>query len=181
MSTTLDDPVDPITYHEGNATLPDLDKRLVIAHVVNDVGVFNRGFAREVADRYPRARDQYLRWASGQVPKTLPFELGRVQWVAVGHQDVPGGRRGPWHHRWVVNMLAQHGLPNADNPHPLDLDALGRCLLKVAAGGERTVVMPRIGCGYGGATWDEVGPLVRNILGGLDVHVYDFPPEVILR
>jgi len=158
-----------VTYHVGDATDPDLSGRLVIAHIVSDTGAFGAGFARQIATRYPRAKEQYQRWARQGVHGSLKFRLGAVQWVGVGREV----NRGPWHGRWVANMVAQRGLRTAVNRHPLDINALAACLRVLADDDERMIVMPRIGCGLAGGTWDEVGPLVESVLYAKDVHVYD--------
>lgn len=163
-----------ITYHVGDATEPELDGCLVIAHVLSDTGAYGAGFAATVARRYPRARDQFQAWHRGDAEAfRRAFRLGATQWVGVG-RDL--GRRFGWSDRWVVNMVAQHGLRSATNPRPLDLDALHACLSSLAYGlTDEQVVMPRIGCGLAGGTWDEVEPIIAEVLVGADVHVYDLP------
>lgn len=116
-----------ITYHTGDATRPPLDGVLVIAHVLSDAGSYGKGFASEVAERYPRARRRYRAWARGDRSYAWPFQLGAVQWVGVG-ADL--ARTCRFSDRWVANMVAQHGLRSRDNPHPLDLDALEQCLVR---------------------------------------------------
>lgn len=164
-----------IYYHVGDATDPGLEGRFVIAHVLSDTGAYGKGFAAAVARRYPRARRRFKAWARGDRTYVRPFELGSVQWVGVGADVDRAWRFGD---RWVVNMVAMRGLRSASNPHPLDLDALARCLVSLAKDlGELPVVMPRIGCDLAGGTWDEVGPLVEETLVATEVHVYDLERE----
>lgn len=166
-----------ITYHSGDATEPDVGGQVAIVHVCNDVGVYAKGFAAAVAKRYPRAQERYLGWANGDPGTARRFALGAIQWVGVGH-DL--GRSNAWWDRWVVNMVAQHGLRSKSNPHPLDLDALEVCLGQLAVEARGPIVMPEIGCGLAGGTWDEVEPVIERTLGGHDVHVYRLdPPELV--
>lgn len=162
-----------ITYLKGDATNPDIAGTVAIAHVLSDTGAYGAGFAKAIGERYPRAREQYEAWA-GRLPTSAayqrPFALGAVQWVGVGHYL---GRAHPWHSRWVVNMVAQHGLRSANNPRPLDLDALAECLSALGTAHLGPIAMPRIGCGLAGGTWDDVGPLVETLLADRDVWVYD--------
>ena len=158
-----------VSYHIGDAAWPDLDGQFVIAHILSDTGAYGAGFARQIANRYPRAKEQYLRWYRGEGASSFPFRLGAVQWVGVGANV----GRGPWWGRWVANMVAQHGLRTRTNPHPLDLAALAECLGELADDDEHVIVMPRIGCGLAGGRWEEVEPLVNSILYAKDVHVYD--------
>jgi len=163
-----------ITYHVGDAVEPDLPGRLTIAHILSDTGAYGAGFARKIATTYPRAKEQYIRWHRGDW-SLHPFRLGAVQFVGVGREV----RRGPWHGRWVANMVAQHGLRTRTNPHPLDLQSLAECLGELADDDEHVIVMPRIGCGLAGGTWAEVEPLINSILYAKDVHVYD-PDEMAM-
>lgn len=161
-----------LTFHVGDATDPDLEGRLVIAHVLSDTGVFGAGFASAIAKRYPKAMLNYLAWHRGERRvSTRRFELGAIQWVGVGHET---SRSAAWSDRWVVNMVAMHGLRSERNPHPLDLPALRRCLFTLGKeiNGD-PLVIPRIGCGLAGGTWDEVEPIIEDLLSHVDVHVYD--------
>ena len=79
----------------------------------------------------------------------------------------------------VANMVAQHGLPSRTNPRPLNLTALEACLQSVAsvARGDTmvTVVMPRIGAGFGGHTWTDIEPIITRTLTYTPTVVYDLP------
>lgn len=153
------------TYHIGDATQPDLDGPYVIAHILSDAGAYGAGFAAAVANRYPEAKRQFQRWASGHAGK-VRLRLGAVHFVDVD----------PAEERYVANMVAQHGLISRSNPHPLDLSALTTCLHQVAAFAIEQIAMPRIGCRLGGGTWHEVEPVVASTLRERDVHVYDLNP-----
>lgn len=165
-----------ITYHTGDATRPDLDGQVTVVHILSDSpkGHYDAGFAKNLAERHPQARSRFKAWAQGRPSGTArPFRLGAVQWVGVGH-DV--ARTTPWWERWVVNMVAQHGLRSATNPHPLDLVALDECLRAVAVDTIGPIAMPRIGCNLAGGTWTEVEPVIDATLTDHDVHVYDLEP-----
>ncbi|QBQ74832.1 hypothetical protein [Caudovirales GX15bay] len=174
-----------ITYETGDATDPPLSEPFIIAHVLSTAGVYGRGFAAAVAHRYPTAKARYVAWATpyrldgsvplgSDLPYGIPFELGSIQWVAVG-RDLLGHH--PWFGRWVVNMVAMEGLRSSRNPRPLNLDALEQCLCRLSSGTlGRPVAMPRIGCGLAGGAWEVVEPILNRTLSGVDVHVYD-PPD----
>jgi hypothetical protein len=91
---------------------------------------------------------------------------------------------------WVANMIAQSGygynnqnLHRTDDPDsqiPLQYDALGACLSKLAAEASKlsaSVVCPRLGCSLAGGSWKKVEPLLNTFLvkRGVPVTVYDFP------
>lgn len=160
-----------ITYHVGDASQPDLDGEVTIAHVLSTKGAYEKGFAQAVARRHPSARLRFKAWHAGDHDTSgtaRGFGLGRVQYCAVG-LDL---QRPPWH-RWVANMVAMRGLRSVRNPVPLDLDALDQCLRHLAQSTKGPVAMNRIGCGLAGGTWDQVEPLIEANLGAHDVHVYD--------
>lgn len=171
-----------ITYHTGDATQPDLEGEVTIAHIVSDSprGHYDAGFAKALAARHPSAQTRFKAWAQGRADDAgtaRPFGLGRVQWCAVGH-DL--GRTHRFSDRWVANMVAQRGLRSAANEHPLDLDALDLCLRQLAGHTKlgNPIAMPRIGCGLAGGNWDDVEPVIDGALRHHDVHVYDLDNSV---
>jgi hypothetical protein len=172
-----------ITYHVGDATRPELDGTITIAHILSDGprGAYDAGFAKNLAARHPEAQERFKAWAQGRTDDAgtaRPFTLGAIQWVGVGH-DL--GRTHRFSDRWVANMVAQHGLRSKTNPHPLDLDALELCLRQLGDDVRGPIAMPRIGCHLGGGNWDdEVGPLIEAALKIHDVHVYDLKPPPAL-
>lgn len=154
----------------GDATDPPIKGSFVIAHILSDTGKYGKGFAQAIATRYPGAKRKFQAWFEGDLSLTRsPFELGAVQWCAVGHEL---DRKASWDARWVANMVAQHGLRSQKNPHPLDLPALQKCLVELSTS-KWPVVMPRIGCGLAGGSWEEVEPIIEACLSDLDVFVYD--------
>lgn len=151
-----------ISYQTGDIFSVPADKMVVIAHIVNNVGVMGAGFALQVAQRWPSVLTHYrsnFLWA----------QLGDIQF-----RDVDANIT-------ICNMFAQDGLPSATNRHPLNLVALRRCLLELADTLWETngyeVWMPRIGTGYGGGRWSLIEPIIRDTLGvaGIPVVVFDQP------
>ena len=156
----------PIKYVVGDATAPEGDGPKIIAHIVNDVGIWRRGFVLALSKLSLWPERGYDMWAKGNA--TIPFELGFVQMV-----DIEPGL-------WVANMLAQHDRHTIAGIPPIRYVALEKCLEHVAASAisrKASVHMPRIGCGLAGGTWDMVGPIVTKTLSELDVPVtvYDLP------
>lgn len=155
-----------IEYRTGDVTAPGI-RPVIVAHVTNDVGRFGRGVASAIAARWPAVRDEFLDWSRRTPPAA---RAGQVLYVPAAEGVV------------VANMVAQRGLPTASNRRPLDLNTLEICLQSVAsvARGDTmvSIVMPKIGTGFGGHDWDhEVEPTVARILDGLPVIVYDLPKE----
>lgn len=155
-----------IRYVEGDATALE---RGVLVHVCNDIGAWGRGFTAAVSARWSEPEEAYRAMRT-------PRYLGRVDIVPVAPM------------LWVANLIGQHGIRSERNPHPVDYDAIRLGLAGVAgfaaarprldyAGmyNAKPVHMPRIGCGLAGGEWGRIEPLVAEMLGGLDVTVYDLP------
>lgn len=160
-----------ITYVHGDATAPQGGDPKIIAHICNDAGAWGAGFVLAISARWPEPRLRYMAWA---VEKDKQLPLGRVQYV-----DVGGGIH-------VANMVAQRGWGASDQPR-VDYEALDAALRDVfySAGllqsmsntRQVSVHMPRIGCGLGGGSWDQVEPIIiKNLCQrGIPVTVYDWP------
>jgi O-acetyl-ADP-ribose deacetylase (regulator of RNase III) len=162
-----------ISYVTGDATDPQGDGLKVIAHVCNDEGKWGSGFVIALSRRDPLPGNLYRMWhRDGSYTRSdlrrFPFGLGQYQLVAYATPQV-----------WVANMIAQRGVRhNSSAPRAVQYGALTNCLealAEEAAVMNASVHMPRIGCGLGGGTWDEVEPIIQNTLisCGISVTVYD--------
>lgn len=153
----------PITYLQGDATDPQAKGPKVIAHIVNNRGGWGKGFVLAVSRRWCQPEEHYRAWYKfGR-----DFDLGQAQIVQV-RRDI-----------WVVNMLAQNGYKQGSNGPPIRYEALRECLKKVAPWVEEreaTLHMPRIGTGLAGGCWAKVEPILKETVGHLGVHVYDYNP-----
>jgi O-acetyl-ADP-ribose deacetylase (regulator of RNase III) len=150
-----------IRYVTGDATRPQADGDVVIAHVCNDIGKWGKGFVLALSRRWTEPERDYLEWIKGSSPYLGDTKIVRVEPTV-----------------WVANMIAQSGVRSASNPHPLNYVALGECLSRVGNWARykgASVHMPRIGCGLAGGTWDKVEQIILKELAGLDVFVYDLP------
>lgn len=167
-----------ISYTKGDATDPPGDGLKIIAHVCNDVGGWGSGFVVALSKRDREPEMCYRSWAENAFypngDREVPFILGEIQ---LTNYD-------PWtEHRdgryLVANMIAQHGIRHsASAPRAVAYNALRTCLEQVAGVAElndASVHMPRIGCGLGGGSWDEVEPIIQSTLiaHGVPVTVYD--------
>lgn len=145
----------------------------ILAHVVNDVGAFGRGFAGSIARRWPEVARGYKGWRTRGFTEGpegtrdyVPFLLGNIMF-SKGAEAL-----------WVAHLLAQQGLPSRTNLLPLNMNALTVCLRRLAeetnglsgvhGGAPYTVHMPRIGCGLARGDWAEVRALVESAFGSAD-------------
>jgi O-acetyl-ADP-ribose deacetylase (regulator of RNase III) len=146
-----------ITYLNGDATYPCGNDVKIIAHVCNDRRIWGSGFVLSVSKRWPEARKAYIDGF---------LRLGEVIYVDVGEfpEDIV-----------VANMIAQRGTISCANPVPADLLALELCLSDVAAYAKvilASVHIPRLCCGRGGETWDNVEPIIQKTLCEKDISVF---------
>lgn len=130
-----------IQYKIHDATIP-LFQRTMIVHICNNVNIWQHGFVVPLAQKYPQAKAIYH-----QVPQTLEH----VQFVLINDNLI------------IANMIAQNGILTAQNPKPLDMDALKTTLEKVyhhAHLHHFNIQMPKIGSGLAGGNWEEIAPLI---------------------
>lgn len=146
----------------GDATAPQAEGPVVIAHVCNDVGKWGRGFVQAISARWPEPKRAYRQWYRAGLA------LGEVQIV----QCEPGV--------WVANMIGQRGIARAEGDVPIRYDAVEQCLRRLAVETKlrgASVHMPRIGCGLAGGSWEKIGPMVEDALAGIEVIVYDLAAD----
>jgi O-acetyl-ADP-ribose deacetylase (regulator of RNase III) len=164
-----------ITYTTGDAVHPAGDGQKIIAHICNDEGKWGSGFVVALSKRNRIAEGAYRMWHRNGFSGTVPFRLGEMQMVNFD-DDI-----------WVANMIAQRGIRSSpDAPRVVDYDALRSALTKVSnyslrgwSGASYAIHMPRIGCGLGGGSWDEIEPIIQQTLvtRGHSVTVYDLEQE----
>lgn len=156
-----------INYVIGDAIRPPVSTGTrIIAHICNDAGGWGAGFVLALSQRDMRPEHAYHKWS------TEPdFQLGNIQMVDYVEPGL-----------YCANMIAQHGFgKTTDGAYipPVRYLALVACLRKLQRQAESYVLpvsihMPRIGCGLGGGTWDQVEPLLNYFIK-FPVWVYDLP------
>ncbi len=159
-------------YLIGDATEP-IQKTGIryIIHVVNDIGAWGAGFVVPLGRKYPEARKVYLEFIRDQ----KPGENIEVWVEGYGPNDDLT--------TVVIHMIAQRGLISRDNPHPLDYQALEKCLNQVKEAvlcqveTEKAIHCPRFGSGLAGGDWKKIEKMIQEILvgNGINVYVYDLP------
>ncbi|CAM2802625.1 Appr-1-p processing protein [Chryseobacterium flavum] len=152
-----------IQYIKGDATRPNAEGNIIIAHICNDIGGWGKGFVTAISKRWKQPEKEYREWF--KINKN--FNLGEIQIVQT-EDDI-----------WVCNMIAQHKIITHSEVLPIRYDAVEECLLKLAHEAvqqKASVHMPRIGCGLAGGKWEEIEPIIERTLlvRDVDVYVYDF-------
>jgi len=152
------------------------DRPIIIAHIANDAGAWGRGFVNALSQRWEAPEAEYRAWATDRMSA---MRLGMVQFVTA--EPLTSNEEGVFTSGLeVANMVAQQGLRSAENPVPLELGALRRCLQRVQMRARylgASVHMPRIGTGLSGGAWADIEPLIDSELieSGVSTLVYDLP------
>lgn len=135
-------------------------EKTAIVVFCNDVGGYGKGFARDVGEKYPRAKEMYKKWFRSQ----RDFELGGCQFVKVDEGV------------YVIHLLVEHGFQTKTNPEPMDYDALRYAMKKLANTdwlSDAKVLVPRIGSYKAGGEWAKIDGIIQDELKGHDVAVFD--------
>ena len=144
--------------------LQDSDVKRAIIHVCNDQGTFNKGFAKELARKYPIAKQKYVEWykenqLNSETYKDkqyiYKFQLGSIQEVKINDNLS------------ILNMVCQKSYKSTSNPQPLSYYHLSKCLKLVSdTFTENTEIWAPylIGCGLAGGKQSTVRQLLKEEL-----------------
>lgn len=135
-------------------------KAQAIAHGVAPNDHFASGLALALRERYPSMAKDFRHYAHQQHPK--PGEV----WFWGGAE---GAR--------VFNLMTQEGKhEHGAKPGKATLSnvrhALQNLAQQVKADGIESLALPKLATGVGGLDWDDVGPVVRETLGGIGIPVF---------
>ena len=140
----------------------------IICHQVNCQGKMNSGVAKQIRERFPEAYEGYMSlFRSKKNKKNL---LGTVQVIEI-----------PSENRFILNLFAQDSY-GYDRAQYTDVKALRQCLdgvrevsknLKLILGEDIRVAMPyKISCARGGANWNEVYAIIKEVFKDCDVELW---------
>ena len=141
-----------------------------ICHQVNCQGRMRSGIAKQIRERWPVVYEEYEKLHRQYLVK------GGVTYLHGQSQVVPIND-----HQSVINMFAQlfYGY---DGKRYTSYDAFWACL------GEITEVIPKgskigfpakIGCGLGGANWEVIFRMIKEVLGDeYEVYIYMLEEEM---
>ena len=149
-----------IHYLKADATVPQAEGNIVIAHICNDIGAWGKGFVLALSKRWKYPEKQYKQWYK----EGEDFALGEVQFVSVEEKI------------WVANLIGQHNIYRDENGDPpIRYEAVKRGLQIItdfAYEINAKVQMPRIGCGLAGGSWDRIEKLIRQTLLRKNIEVF---------
>ena len=166
-----------VQYVSGDLFIPvkDSTEFSVIAHVVNNKGMWGSGFVVPLGKEYPASKDSYLAWAEGKAPPNeaiwnpKDFEFGQVQFVQVCDMPLV----------LVANMLAQ----TIGGVRPLGYHHLVKCMEEVGKyivrlrdrhKVEVNIRCPLFGAGLAGGQWAFIEKLIEDCWLNRDIPVYAY-------
>jgi hypothetical protein len=129
------------------------NKRIIIAHVVNDAGGFGAGFAKALTNWNHVIRDNYKElFTNGHI------QLGTTHYLHLDDSNI-----------LIAHMVAQNAYAHwKSNPVALRYHHLAQCLNDVgntAKNDGYQIWMPyMIGCGLAGGDWGQVYLMIKDIL-----------------
>jgi O-acetyl-ADP-ribose deacetylase (regulator of RNase III) len=149
-----------IKYMKGDVLKSALLKKekVVIPHICNNMGGWGAGFVVAISNIWPGPEKSYREWSRD--PDS--FRLGNLELVQV----TPDIR--------ICNMIAQDGFVTRYRKRAVDYKALEICLKKISdhVSKDNIIMMPRIGCGLGGGSWEEVEEIINKTLNEFQIEVY---------
>jgi O-acetyl-ADP-ribose deacetylase (regulator of RNase III)/uncharacterized protein YwgA len=133
-------------------------KAQVLVNTVNCVGIMGKGVAEQFKKRFPAMFKDYVsRCEAGRVRIGEPYLYRDASGVTI--LNFPTKR-----HWRSASRIA-------------DIEAgLDYLATHFESWDIRSIAMPPLGCGNGGLSWEEVGPLIYRKLAHLDIEVEVFAP-----
>ena len=143
-----------IKYHKGNL-LDSPDS--YIAHGCNAQGVMGSGVAKAIRDKWPEAYDVYKFHQ-----KHFGLRLGTVSKAIIDRIE-------PRENKCIINCITQE-FYGRDGKQYASYQAIERCMnylgMMTIIGRSpslKSVSIPKIGCGLGGADWEVVEKILLNV------------------
>lgn len=147
-----------IIYGVGNATKPNPNKKIIVAHICNDNGVWENEFEVALSKKWPLPEEAYKKWYE----KQLNFLLGETQFIQVENNVI------------IANMLAKTGSKNPFNKFPLKYEALEECLYKVAEKAKEEkceVQFPKVEINTESSDWNKIKEIIEKTLINYGIRV----------
>lgn len=149
-----------LTIVPGDVTRPQGAGQKIIAHIVNNFGIWGTrpaaGLVYHLRQRWPHARASYLEWATGVGAYQVPFELGAVLYIDVAPSIT------------LAHIVGQHGIRVSENRRPIRYEAVEhgfRNLATVACALSASVHMAfGIGAGRAGGDIGVIHHLIETTL-----------------
>jgi O-acetyl-ADP-ribose deacetylase (regulator of RNase III) len=160
-----------VTFHNGNILDSGAD---IICHQVNCQGKMNSGVAKAIREKWPEVYIKYMEsneiiWDKAHEHGRMIWNhmLGQVQVVFIADKKTMA----------VINMFAQENY-GYDGRRYTSYDAFWSCLGEIKRTinpGLRIAFPARIGCVRGGANWNVILTMIKEVLGAdYNVEIWDY-------
>ena len=135
----------------------------IICHQVNCQGVMGAGVAKQIADKWPNVKKEYVKFCNGKKKQNL---LGEIQLVAANGGFQQEGDP------LILNIFGQ--LYYGHDGVYTDYSALTKAFRKMNQLYKgKTLAFPYgFGCGLAGGDWQDVEPMLVRLLPDCDVKIY---------
>lgn len=160
-----------IHFIKGDMLEANLD---YYCHQVNCQGRMGSGIAKAIREKWPIVYTNYMAMFKAVQPEHFKLFLGTVQFVPL-YDDYYLDKE----HKQVINMFAQETY-GYDGRRYTSYDAFWSCLGQIKNSipkGSKIGFPDHIGCGLGGANWEVIKTMIREVLSE-DYHVYIYKLEI---
>lgn len=167
----------------GDVTCVKKNGIQILCHVSNSIGIHGSGVVVALAQNLPLSMKSYEKWYENRNynckyrNEKIPFELGEVQFVDTGINDII-----------VANCVAQKGpgrykVLNGESIPPIRLWSLKECMIEVADLAKElisrdkqvTIIGPKFGSLRAGGDWNkDIVPLINEVWSDLNVVIYEY-------
>lgn len=151
-----------------------------IVHQVNCKATMGAGVAKQVADLFPHVEQEYIRYCNFCKEHGIDL-LGAVQYVPIKRKGkFRYGTLKNTDYQYIVNLFGQRGFGSGLQT---DLNALRKGFINIrfrAKAIGASVAMPyRIGSFRGGADWDDVYNIIKEVFedSSVDVEIWNYDIE----
>ncbi|MFA5498909.1 MAG: macro domain-containing protein [Candidatus Cloacimonadia bacterium] len=144
-----------ITVKIGDLFTSDM---ATLANTVNCEGIMGKGIALNFKKKYPEMYEDYkMRCLNGEVEEGVPYV----------YEDLFGNK--------VLNFPTKNHWKNYSNLKKIE-EGLDSIIENYQKWGLKSLAFPPLGCGNGGLSWLQVGPLMYQKLSKLDIPIEIYAP-----
>lgn len=160
-----------VTIKEGNILNA---KEVIIAHQVNGLGIMGGGLAKQIKQTYPYVYDTYSNFVQQyETPESL---LGLNLLVRADGEKIDENISNDLDTKIISNLFGQAYVDTSKQE--TNLQALKQALndlANFAKENKLSVALPYgIGCGLGGADWNDVYELIQDAFHNHSVTLYRY-------
>lgn len=146
-------------------------KRQMIAVPVNLKGVMGAGLAKSASMKFPKLLEVYQDACKYQeIDVYRPVLVSNEMWIYY-----PNYTNEPEHR--VICLFATKDDWRNDSDIEWIREGLKWLRYHYKTAGIQSMALPALGCGLGGLKWDDVYPVIEDILGEIDIPVDVYRPK----